>query len=182
MKALSGLAVGLVAFVMLAGCASRRDAMWAPSPPQARLVEYTAQRLELAREVAWFKYREGQPVKDRRREKERLGVLVADGRRLGVPTGRTRGYFKAQMRASRAYQQILISGWQRGGALPTQPSRDLKKVLRPQIERLDAGILAQLAATGDSSRDARLARRAETYLKAREIPQRVIRTAIAPLR
>lgn len=169
-------------FVLLAGCAGRRDVVWTPDASQARLVELTADRLEVAREVAWYKYREGLPVLDRKREKESLKALVSMGREQGIAPSRVAGYFRAQMKASRMLQSYLIAGWQAGSPVPTAKPRSLEGSIRPQIDEYNRGILQELAVSGRQSRGRELAERAATYFRARNMPEEIIETAVRPLR
>ncbi len=116
-------------------------------PSGDRLSELTAKRLSLAPEVAWYKFREGLPVYDRKRESESLARLVNQGKTMGLPSGRVKTFFTAQMAASRSVQKKLITEWKMGGQLPTAPPRDLVKGIRPEMDRLNSEILIELART-----------------------------------
>ncbi|GAB4179728.1 MAG: hypothetical protein Fur0032_20480 [Terrimicrobiaceae bacterium] len=146
------------------------------------MVELTADRLELAREVAWYKYREGLPVLDRKREKESLRALVALGRERGLSSASVSGYFRAQMKASRMLQSYLIAGWQAGSPVPSSRPRSLAGSIRPEIDACNRGILDELAISGSQARGRQLADRAATYFRARNLPEDVIKTAVRPLR
>lgn len=179
---LCGHGLVVVGFLALSGCASRRDIVWTPDASQARLVELTADRLELARDVAWYKYREGLPVQDRKREKESLRALVAMGREQGLSSATVARYFRAQMKASRMLQAYLIAGWQAGSPSPTARPRSLEGSIRPQIDEYNRGILNELAVSGRQARGRELAGRAATYFRARNLPEDVIEAAVKPLR
>ncbi|MEX1118392.1 MAG: gamma subclass chorismate mutase AroQ [Terrimicrobiaceae bacterium] len=168
--------------LILVGCASRPDPAWTPSPAQAELVNLTTTRLELAREVAWIKFRDGLPVLDRKRESESLDRVVALGVEQGLSAKFVQRFFQAQMAASRAYQSRLISQWKDGGPLPLLPPRSLTQDIRPEIDSLNRQILAQLAVAGPQARGPQLASLAQHQMRQKEIPGPAIQRSMSALR
>jgi len=175
--------VPIAAALALVGCASRSyEPPWNPTRGSARLVELMGDRLILAWEIAWAKYRDGLPVLDRRRERESFRAIEAQAIKLGVPADRARAFFKAQFAASRALQSELIQKWKQGQSLPTRPPRSLERDLRPQMDRINSELVVQLAAAGPSSRGRELARQAQRYFLALGIPNQPALRAVGPLR
>lgn len=162
------------------GCAGR--SRFSPSPAEIRLVELMAQRLEMAREVAWIKFENNAPVKDRKRESELLVSLVAQGTQAGIPAAEVESFFQAQIRASRQVQSGLIFGWRRGRTLPAIPPRDLRRDIRPQLDRISAELLRELAAGTGRGANPALAGYAESVLRSRGFSWYVARIAADPLR
>jgi chorismate mutase-like protein len=172
----------LVLALVLAGCASRIDPAWTPTPAEARLVELTTARLALASEVAWIKFRNDLPVMDRQRENESLTKVVAAGVGQGLNADDTQRFFQAQMTASRVYQSYLISRWKDGRALPLLPPRDLIGGIRPEIDHLNLQILAQLTLAGPQSRSPQLAAFAKQQMEQQNIPPSAIQSSIRALK
>lgn len=124
-----------LAAALLAGCAS----------PQGEMLALSAQRLSLAPEIAWSKYSRELPLYDAKREAAVLRDRMALGREIGVPDETTRGFFNAQMEASRRLQWEYFHRWRDGLAVPNTPPRDLLTDLRPQIDAIDRRQLALMA-------------------------------------
>ncbi|MCX7868390.1 MAG: gamma subclass chorismate mutase AroQ [Terrimicrobiaceae bacterium] len=165
------------------GCATRSyEPPWNPPQASARLVELMGERLVLAQDAAWAKYREGLPVRDGRREKESLRAAESQARKMGVPASRAKSFLKAQLAASRAVQQDLIAGWKAGRELPARAPKSLERDLRPRMDQINSEMITQLAAAGASSRGRELARQAERYFLALGIPREAALKAVAPLR
>ncbi len=169
----------LIACVVF-GCAGRQR--FSPAPAEIRIVELMAHRLEVAREVAWIKFENNAPVKDPRREAELLASLVAQGSQAGIPAPLVESFFGAQIRASRQVQSGLIFGWKRGRPLPAFPPRDLRRDIRPQLDRISADLLRELAGGAGRCGNPALAGYAERVIRARGFSWYVARIAAAPLR
>jgi chorismate mutase len=171
-----------VVAVLAGGCAGRPDPAWSPGPVQARMVELMGERLEVARQVAWYKFREGLPVRDWKRERASLRVLTARGKAMGLSSFQVGRFFRAQMAASRMVQKDLMAGWKAGLPVPTVPPPDLARDLRPRIDAIDADLLVQVAGARHSMRGREISHRAELYLLALDIPHDAVLKAIGPLR
>lgn len=171
----------LVMVLGLSGCATPKSKeTFQPTPPQARLVQLMAQRLDIARQVAWIKYQSHLPVKDPKREAALLDSLTKQGQAVGLPATEVRSFFAAQIDASCQVQEHLIRKWQRGATLPTYPPLDLKKDIRPRLDVLSAEMLAKLRQAGPFS--PALEQYAYTSLKQAGFTWRMAGTAAAPLK
>ena len=106
----------------------------------ARVFDLMQQRLEIMRSVAAWKYANDVPVTDAAREQEVLDATVAQAQRLGIDGAPARELFSLQIRMARDVQEHFISTWKaRSGS--DVPVRDLKTELRPELDRLGAGLL-----------------------------------------
>ncbi len=133
--------------VLIAGCASpTEEKTFSPTTGEPQMAELMARRLEIARRVAWVKFQNGLPVSDPKREAEMLASLVHQGEQLGLPSGEVEVFFKAQIRASRQVQENLIRSWRRGAPLPAYPPWDLRRHLRPELDKINSAMLALLKA------------------------------------
>lgn len=145
------------------------------------MVELMGERLALARDVAWYKHREGLPIRDRKREKASLCALAERGKAMGMSTWTTGRFFRAQMAASRTLQQDLINAWKTGTPHPAVPPPDLANVIRPRINSINNELLMQMHRAGPYAKGPEFAEKAETYLLALGFPHHVVLQAIAPL-
>lgn len=163
--------------LIAAGCAWRPPA--APLPAaEARLVTALGDRLALAREVAWIKYRNGLPVRDPVREAAVLARVETDAPAARVRPEQARVVFAAQIAASCAEQEALLRQWRRGAPLPTLAPRDLAGGVRADIDRANTALLAALAAAEPVSPDFRL--RAEADLRSWGFSPAAARLAVGP--
>jgi chorismate mutase len=175
---LRGAALALAVF--LAGCAHPpQKPSFTPSPAEVRLAELMAERLEIARHVAWVKFQNNLPVADPAREAELLASLVSQGAALGLAEPLVTEFFSAQIRASRRVQEELIGAWRKGAALPAYPPWDLRRHIRPKLDRISAEMLDGLRqeASWRPGFDAYAA----SVLRQRGFSFFVIRQAVAPL-
>jgi len=155
---------------------------YSPKPDEAWLVEMIAQRLELAREVAWAKYGDRKPVSDAAREKAVLDAVVPMGVQAGLPEKTVRTFFSAQIAASRHVQEEFIHRWSHGGELPAIQPVGLERAIRPQIDLLNAQIIATLSRLAKKPPGPGFARYAEVSLRERGISRAAASLATAPLR
>jgi len=141
-----------------------------------------AQRLELARHVAWAKFQNDAKVSDPKRESELLATLELQARDTGLPEEIGRNFFQAQIAASRQVQEKLISHWKRGGTLPAIPPMDLRSDIRPRLDAISQELLRDLAVIGKTPFQPGLSGYAEQTLVARGFSRSIARQAAAPLR
>jgi chorismate mutase len=137
-----------------------------------------AERLLIAREVAWTKHHSGAPVLDPEREAALLTSLIAKGRARGLDVTRVEDFFTAQIAASREVQAELLFAWVSDAARPAHAPLDLRADLRPRLDKLTPLLLESLPAAPA----AELALAAERLLTAEGFSPAVIALAVAPLR
>jgi chorismate mutase len=134
-----------LSLALLPSCATKKATEQAPPVPTA-LQKLIAERLQVGRQVAWIKYRDSLPVQDKKREAELMDSLVAQGQALGLPEDTVRRFFGSQITASRILQTQLIGSWKKGSTLPAYPPMDLRRDIRPMLDRISAEMLRQFAA------------------------------------
>lgn len=167
----------LLGFVLFGGCQSA-----GPTPPanayEHPLPRLMAERLAIAREVAWTKHHSGAPVLDPEREAALLSALIADGRARGLDTARVEDFFTAQIAASREVQTELLFAWAGGSSHPDHAPLDLRADIRPRLDVLTPRLLDTLPAAPAPD----LALAAERLLTEAGYSPAVIDLAVAPLR
>lgn len=103
-----------------------------------------AERLRLARDVAWTKFHSGAPVLDPVREDALKASFVEQARARGLDPHRAAAFITAQLDASRAVQSELLLAWENPAARPAHPPRDLASDLRPALTALTPRLIAAL--------------------------------------
>lgn len=139
----AGLAAGLVA------CAAQVRAQ-DPEHGFATLVALSAARLELSRQVALAKWDTRQPVADPPGDPRELQVIEAavhEAGTRGLPAALAGAFFADQIEASKLVQFTLIARWRREGGPPRGARADLRRELRPALDRLRPRLIAALVAT-----------------------------------
>ncbi|MCU4119012.1 chorismate mutase [Variovorax sp. N23] len=133
--------------VFLASCANAQ-----PAPPSdfSRLVDLSAARLEISRQVALTKWDSGFPVADPPgdpREQQVIAAAAAEAAKRGVSPELAGAFFADQIEASKLIQIALMTSWRRAGEAPTEPRADLSGQLRPALDRLRPMFIEELKAT-----------------------------------
>ncbi|MGJ7491429.1 chorismate mutase [Variovorax sp. ZT4R33] len=134
------------ACVFLASCATARS-----DPPSdfARLVDLSAARLEISRQVALTKWDSGFPVADPPgdpREQQVIAAAAAEAANRGVSPELASAFFADQIEASKLVQIALMTRWRRAGEAPAEPRADLSGQLRPALDRLRPMFIDELKA------------------------------------
>lgn len=170
----------LACFGLLAGCVHQPSRpAFTPSRAEVRLADLMAERLEIARHVAWVKFQNNLPVADPTREAELLASLVSQGAAAGLEPAVVTEFFSAQIRASRRVQEELIGSWRKGAALPAFPPWDLRRHIRPKLDRISTDMLDELR--GEASWTRGFRDYAAGVLRQRGFSFSVIRQAVSPL-
>ncbi|MFE6617207.1 chorismate mutase [Amycolatopsis sp. NPDC057786] len=140
--------------VLLPAPASASSGLWG-------LTDLAAQRVQIADKVAAAKFGTPSPIDDPVREQQILDSVAAKAPGLGLDAAGVVLFFRDQIEANKAVQRGLYARWTEdpGTRPPGRP--DLGTEVRPVIDRLNAGLLSELAETRDArarrSCDARLA-------------------------
>jgi chorismate mutase len=109
------------------------------------LVETSARRLVLAREVALAKWDTRSPVEDPAREAAVINAAVKDGELRGLDPTWASHFFRAQIEANKVVQYSLLSRWYRAGTAPAHRPINLATVVRPRLDQLEKKLVGQLA-------------------------------------
>lgn len=111
------------------------------------LVETTAQRLSIARQVALAKWDSGAAVEDRPRETQVIASAVRDGDSKGLDPSSVSDFFGAQIEANKVVQYSLLADWNRSGKAPTHARIDLVASIRPELDHIQTTLIAEMANT-----------------------------------
>jgi len=113
------------------------------------LVETSARRLVLAKEVALAKWDTRLPVEDPTREAQVITAAAKDGESKGLNRTFVSNFFAAQIEANKLVQHSLLAEWHRAGRAPKHPPVSLTEDIRPQLDEIEAALIAELAETKD---------------------------------
>jgi chorismate mutase len=111
------------------------------------LVDASAHRIEIARQVAFAKWDSHRAVEDRRREAEIISAAVAQGVARGLERDFVARFFQAQIDANKLVQHALLSEWRRFGGAPQHPQIDLSRTIRPELDTIQSKLIDELVLT-----------------------------------
>ena len=140
----SGVLIGAMAPMAAAGAAAVQ------AKDFSRLVELSATRLEISRQVALTKWDSKLSVADPPndpREKQVIDAATSEARDKGIPGELASAFFADQIEASKLIQFVLMADWRRSGSVPADRRADLKTELRPALDRLRTQFIEELVAT-----------------------------------
>jgi chorismate mutase len=120
--------------------ASAHESLWP-------LTDLAASRVQIADKVAAAKFGTAQLIADPVREQQILDTLAAKSLTLGLDPRATRRFFLAQIEANKVVQRGLFARWTVHPEDQPTTRPDLATEVRPVLDQIDAGLLAQLAAT-----------------------------------
>ena len=109
------------------------------------LVESSAQRLGIGDEVALSKWDSGASVEDVAREEAVISSAVEQGQRENLAAADVTRFFRAQIEANKLVQYEALATWRRAGYAPPHAPVDLKGTIRPELDRLQTKMIAELA-------------------------------------
>jgi chorismate mutase len=115
-------------------------------------VDLAAQRVQVADTVAASKWGTEVPITDRERERAVLASAATKSAQLGIDPAVSVQVFTDQIEASKAVQYALYSQWSAHPARAPSTRPDLAQV-RPVLDRITDGLLAQLKATQELRAD-----------------------------
>lgn len=108
------------------------------------LVDASAHRIEIARQVAFAKWDSHRAVEDQRREEEVINAAVAQGVARGLDREFVAQFFQAQIDANKFVQYALLSEWRRLGSAPQHPQFDLSRTIRPELDTIQSRLIDEL--------------------------------------
>jgi chorismate mutase len=134
----------VIAFAIIGTSAARgQDAIDRLHP----LVETSARRLFIAEQVALAKWDSGAAVEDLPREAQVIMDAVREGDSKGLDPTSVSNFFKAQIEANKVMQYSLLADWRRSGKAPLHAPIDLVATIRPELDRVQTALIAELANT-----------------------------------
>ena len=111
-----------------------------------RLLQRMQERLGWMPEVARAKWNSGAAISDPAREQQLLDGLIPEGKRRGLQANATTTFFAAQMDGAKRLQEDCFARWHAENRGPFPRVADLKREIRPAIDRLNQELLDRLAA------------------------------------
>ena len=108
------------------------------------LVDTSAHRIEIARQVAFAKWDSHRAVEDQRREEAVISAAVVQGVARGLDRAFVARFFQAQIDANKVVQYALLSEWRRLGSAPKHPQFDLSRTIRPELDAIQSRLLDEL--------------------------------------
>ncbi|SAL19975.1 chorismate mutase [Caballeronia sordidicola] len=175
---ISRLCQGLVATALLAVTSTSQSAAVSNASNSwngdfSRLIDLTATRLHVAREVALTKWDTRKPIEDSEREGVVISAAATQAEPAGVPRQLATHFFADQIEANKLVQYGLLARWHRAGKAPSDHRASLTDDIRPELDRLQGEFIRELAAT-DALRAApdcyaRLARATQSYSSAHKL-------------
>jgi chorismate mutase len=111
-----------------------------------RLTDLAAQRVRIADQVAAAKYGTPSPIDDPAREQQIYDSVAARAPQLGLAPADAVRFFRAQIEANKLVQRGLYARWDEHPSSAPATRPDLGQI-RPVIDRLNTGLLTELAAT-----------------------------------
>ena len=111
------------------------------------LVETSARRLVLAKQVALAKWDSRAPVEDPTREAQVITAAANDGELKGLNRQFVSNFFAAQIEANKLVQYSLLAEWHRAGGAPKHQPISLADEIRPQLDQIEATLIAELVET-----------------------------------
>ena len=112
------------------------------------LVETSARRLVLAKQVALAKWDSRAPVEDPTREALVITAAAKEGELNGLNRTFVSNFFAAQIEANKVVQYSLLAAWHRVGGAPKHRPVSLTDI-RPQFDQMEAALIAELVETED---------------------------------
>jgi chorismate mutase len=137
------LAIILASAIPVTGVALPQNAQ----EPLQGLVETSARRLLIAKEVALAKWDQGAPVEDAPREEKVIASAVKGGAAVGLKPASVESFFRAQIEANKVVQYALLADWHRSGTAPAHAPINLVVTIRPQLDQLQTALIADLKDT-----------------------------------
>ena len=113
------------------------------------LVETSARRLVLAKQVALAKWDSRVPVEDPSREAQVITAAAKEGESKGLNRTFVSHFFAAQIEANKLVQYSLLAEWHRGDGAPKHRPVSLNQDIRPQLDQIEAALTSELAETED---------------------------------
>jgi chorismate mutase-like protein len=117
----------------------------AAAEPLVQLGALIDARLAIVTEVARAKWNTQAPIEDPAREQALLQSLRERGAGLGLGTAAVNRFFGAQIEAAKVLQRELFVQWRREQRGQFPGVADLARDIRPEIDRVTASMLEQLA-------------------------------------
>src|SRR6516164_5503023 len=134
----------MVFLVMLSIYAATSAYAQVESEHLQELVELSARRLVIAKQVALAKWDNGMPVEDASREDDLIGNATKAGQSRGLDPTSVSNFFRAQIEANKLVQYSLLAEWRREGRAPDHTPVNLASTIRAELDEVDKALIAEL--------------------------------------
>ena len=111
------------------------------------LVDTSARGLLLAKQVALAKWDSRVPVEDPTREAQVITAAAKEGELKGLNRQFVSDFFALE--ANKLVQYPLLAAWHRAGGAPKHHPVSLTDDIRPQLDQIEAALIAELVETKD---------------------------------
>lgn len=115
-------------------------------PRLTKLLLLMQQRLNLAQDVAMYKWNIQAEIDDPVREQQILAKLADQAPQYGLEPKLAQNFFAMQMVAGKMIQTALFKDWHNKQQAPFANPPDLKNKIRPELDQLTVSLLTALAA------------------------------------
>ncbi|PXX42652.1 gamma subclass chorismate mutase AroQ [Undibacterium pigrum] len=126
--------------------ASPAQAQTASDTGLLRLLSLMQQRLDLAQDVAMYKWNTRAAIDDSVREQQILDALAKQAPEYGLEPKLAQDFFAAQIIAGKLIQTALFKEWTNKSQALFENPPDLKTKIRPALDKLTTELLMALAA------------------------------------
>ena len=103
------------------------------------------QRLALMTDVARHKWQCKTAIEDSVREQSIIDSRQREAAAQGLPARWAEAFFRAQIEAGKQLQREQFVLWERADSAPAGNALDLKTIIRPRLDKIDAQLLGALA-------------------------------------
>lgn len=152
-----------------------------PLGPTDHLLATIRERLDVAAGVAKAKWNSKGSIEDLEREKQLVDGVVRDAPDLGLDPVRAARFIHAQIDASKVIQAGLFAEWTRTGQAPFADAPDLKRDIRPVLDRLTPELLTRLGPAIAAMRDGAAVHLADVARADDPLYAAALAVAVAPL-
>lgn len=121
------------------------QAQHASDPRLLRLLSLMQQRLNLAQDVAMYKWNAKAAIDDPVREQQILDGLAQQAPQYGLEPRQVQDFFTVQIVAGKMIQTALFAEWVVKSQTPFTNPPDLKTAIRPALDKLTVELLMALA-------------------------------------
>lgn len=121
------------------------QAQHASDPRLLRLLSLMQQRLNLAQDVAMYKWNAKAAIDDPVREQQILDALAQQAPQYGLAPKQAQDFFAVQIVAGKMIQRALFAEWTSKSQAPFGNPPDLKTKIRPALDKLTIELLTALA-------------------------------------
>lgn len=112
-----------------------------------QLVQLIDDRLDLADDVARYKWTAHQPIEDLAREQAIIQSLGHQAGKHGLPVAWSEAFFRAQIEASKSEQRALFAKWGETHPNGFKNPPHLTTVTRPKLDAINRQLFAILSST-----------------------------------